>query len=81
MRDVDFMKPAKFKDYLTVTELSREVNRDVSWLKELERDDRIPQAARVKVGKLSVRLWSPKQVEEIRKILSTLRPGRPKKNG
>ena len=79
MRDVGFMKPAKFKEYLTITELSREVNRDVSWLKHLEREDRIPQAKRVKVGSLLVRLWSPQQVEEIRAILSQMRPGRPRK--
>jgi hypothetical protein len=81
MRDVSFMKPAKFQDYLTLTELSREVKKDTSWLKELERSDRIPQAARVKVGQLSVRLWSPAQVQEIKTILSKMRPGRPKKNG
>ena len=80
MRDVSFMKPQKFQDYLTITELSREVNRDVSWLKHLERADRIPVAKRVKVGSLLVRLWSPKQVEEIREILSTMRPGRPRKS-
>ena len=79
MRDVDFMKPERYKDYLTITELSREVNRDTSWIKHLEREDRIPQAKRVKVGSLSVRLWSPAQVEEIRAILSQMRPGRQKK--
>ena len=80
MRDVSFMKPEKFQDYLTITELSREVNRDTSWLKQLERDDRIPQAKRVNVGSLLVRLWSPAQVDEIKQILSMMRPGRPRKS-
>lgn len=79
MRDVDFMKPKKFKDYFTITELAREVNRDTSWLKHLERAGRIPEAARVKVGELSVRLWSPAQVKEVKEILSKMRPGRPRK--
>ena len=79
MRDVDFMKPSKFKNYFTITELAREVNRDTSWLKHLERHGRIPEAARVEVGELQVRLWSPTQVKEIKEILSKMRPGRPKK--
>jgi len=81
MRDVSFLKPEKFQDYLTLTELSRAVNKDTSWLKHLERDGRIPEAARVKHGALLVRLWSPAQVTEIREILSQMRPGRPKKDG
>jgi hypothetical protein len=79
MRDVSFLKPDKFQDYLTLTELSREVNRDTSWLKQLEREGRIPEAARVPRGELSVRLWSPAQVDEIKTILSKMKPGRPKK--
>lgn len=79
MRDVSFLKPDRFVDYFTLTELSREVNRDTSWLKHLEREDRIPKAHRVQHGALSIRLWSPAQVEEIRQILSQMRPGRPPK--
>lgn len=74
------MKPSKFQDYLTATELAREVNRDVSWLKILEREGRIPEAARVDHGELKIRLWSPAQVQEVKKILATMKPGRPKKN-
>ena len=78
-RDMHFIKPEGYGDYLTITELSREVNRDISWLRRLERADRIPVAYRIKVGSLSVRLWSPEQVNEIKEVLSQMRVGRPSK--
>jgi hypothetical protein len=77
MRNTDYMKPTKFKDYLTITEMSKAVDRDISWLRKLERDGKIPKAARVKVGKLSVRLWSPAQRDEIEVIVNSMRRGRP----
>lgn len=77
-RDVSYLKPRKFQDYVTLSELSALVERDPSWLRTLERDDRIPKAARVKRGELQVRLWSPEQVEEIREIIAQHRPGRPR---
>jgi hypothetical protein len=73
-------KPAKFHNHVTITELSRIVNKEVSWLRQLEKDDRIPRAARVKAGKLEIRLWSPAQVEEVKDILSNMRVGRPPKD-
>lgn len=76
-RDVSWMKPEGFKDYFTLKEVSLAVLRDPAWLRRLEAADRIPKAHRVKVGKLSVRLWSPRQVEEIRKVISQMRVGRP----
>jgi hypothetical protein len=76
-RDLDYIKPPKFRDYLTLTELSRKVHKDPSWLKKLERGGRIPKASRVQMGEISVRLWSPAQVDEVEAILSTLKPGRP----
>jgi hypothetical protein len=78
-RDMAYLKPKKFQDHVTITELSRIVDRDISRLRQLEREGRIPQAARVKRGTLQVRLWSPEQVEEIKEIISKMRPGRPKK--
>lgn len=78
MRDVSFIKPIGMEGYFTITELSRAIDRDVSWIRKLERDDRIPAAHRVKHGKLSVRLWSPKQVDEIRAITAAIKPGRPR---
>lgn len=77
-RDVAYLKPDKFQDHVTITELANKVGRTVSWLRLLERDGRIPKAARVKRGQLQVRLWSPAQVEEIIDIISTHRPGRPR---
>lgn len=78
-RDVSYMKPEKFKGYFTLAEASREVGRDPSRIRRLEADGKIPQAARVSVGTLKVRLWSPAQVSEIKVVLSKMRPGRPSK--
>ena len=76
-RDVSWMKPDGFKHYFTLKEVSLAVKREPSWLRKLEKDDRIPTAKRVQVGQLSVRLWSPRQVEEIQQIISKMRRGRP----
>jgi hypothetical protein len=77
-RDVSYLKPPRFKDHLTLAELSEKVGRDASWLRVLERDARIPRATRVRRGQIDVRLWSPAQVREIEQIISQHRPGRPK---
>lgn len=79
MKDVSSLKPPRFQDHMTLTEVVREVKRDPSWIKRLEREGRIPKAARF--GKLRTRLWSPKQVDEIRQVIANSRPGRPRKNG
>jgi hypothetical protein len=76
-RDLAFLKPHGYEKHVTITELSRIVNKDISWLRQLEREDRIPVAARIQRGELLVRLWSPAQVEEIKQILSRMKPGRP----
>jgi hypothetical protein len=76
-RDVNYLKPRGRKDYLTLAEMSRRVSRDPSWLRHLEREGRIPKAARVKRGAIEVRLWSPAQAVEIERIISQHRPGRP----
>jgi hypothetical protein len=76
-RNVSYLKPRGYKDHLTLVELSRLLSKDPSWLRALEKEGRIPKAARVKRGKLQVRLWSPAQAKEIRAILATHRPGRP----
>lgn len=78
---VEHLKPPKFADYLTLGELSVKVNKDESWLRKLERRGTIPEPARHTIGKITVRLYSPGRVREIEEILSTLRPGRPRKNG
>lgn len=79
MRDVGFLKPKGMEKYLTITELSREIDKDPSWIRKLESAQRIPEAKRVKHGELEVRLWSPTQVNEIKRIMPKMRPGRPKK--
>lgn len=72
------LKPTRFKDYLTLGELGREVDKDTSWLRKLERKDRIPKPIRHEIGGISIRLYSPAKVREIKQILSTLKRGRPK---
>jgi hypothetical protein len=76
-RGTAYIKPRKFADYLTLSELSERVDKNPRWLRRLEADGRIPKAVRISWGKLRVRLWSPAQVEEIEEIISTHRVGRP----
>lgn len=77
-RDVAYLKPTKFKHYLTLAEMAEKVGRDPSWLRHLEREERIPRAKRVKRGKIQIRLWSPDEANEIVRIISTHHPGRPR---
>jgi hypothetical protein len=79
-RDVSYMKPRKFRNHMTLNEVSRAVNRDRTRILQLEKEDRIPQPRRVKVGTLDVRLWSPAQVDEIRDVFSKMKPGRKPKS-
>lgn len=74
-RNMDWMKPKGFEDYMTKTEVSIFLNTDARWLERLEAMGRIPKASRVQHGKLQYRLWSPDQVEEIRAILASHKPG------
>jgi len=76
-RDLEYLKPPKFQDHLTILELSRYTGRSQSWLKHLERTGKIPKAARVHQGQLAIRLWSPTQVKEIVEILAKQKVGRP----
>jgi hypothetical protein len=78
-RDVKYLKPTKFRDYFTISEVCREVDRHETLLRKLEREGKIPRAARVQKGKIEIRLWSPEQVVEIQAIFNARRPpGRPK---
>lgn len=74
-RNTDYWKPEKFKHYKTLKELAVAVGKDPSWLRKLEHDGRIPRPATVKRGKLYIRLYSPENEVEIRKILATMKPG------
>jgi hypothetical protein len=78
MKNVDYMKPEKFRDHVTVNELARIVNKDPRWILKLEKANRIPKAVRFRMGMLPVRLWSPEQVDEIRVIFSKMRVGKPR---
>lgn len=75
--NLDYLKPPKFRDYMTLGEAALTLQRDPRWLTRLEAAGRIPKATRVEHGKLSYRLWSPAQIEEIRTILKGHKPGRP----
>lgn len=77
-RDVSYLKPTRYKEFLTLSEMAALVERDSSWLRLLEREGRIPKAARIKRGAIEVRLWSPAQAEEIQRIIAQHRPGRPR---
>src|ERR1044072_3107492 len=74
MRDVTHFKTKRFPEHMTVMEVARAVNRDRSWILKLEKDGRIPKARRVQAGDISVRLWSPEQVEEIKSVLEKMKP-------
>lgn len=76
----DRLKPRQFKNYLTLGELSAVTGKDKAWLRKLEALGRIPEGVRHNVGQLSVRLYSPSKVEEIKRILATHRVGRPRKD-
>lgn len=76
-RNVDYFKPPRFKDYLTLKEMAEFVPCDPSWLRHLEAEGRIPKAARVQRGQLSIRLWSPTQANEIQAIIANHKVGRP----
>lgn len=77
-KSLDYFKPPKFKDHLTLAELALQIGKDPSWIRVLEAEGRIPKAVRVPRGKLQIRLWSPEQADEIAKIISKHRPGRPR---
>lgn len=59
------MKPEGMKDYLTRRQLADLLGRDIKRLSQLEKENRIPSPIRVKQGKQTFRLYSPKEVEQI----------------
>jgi hypothetical protein len=61
-------KPADKQDWMTVTELARLVERDPTWIRKLDREGKLPKAARFKVGRLSIRLYTPAQQVEIQQL-------------
>lgn len=59
-------KPEGFERYLTRGELCALVGRHRSRILQLERAGKIPAPIRVSIGKLSVRLYSAKDVAKIK---------------
>jgi hypothetical protein len=78
MRSVKHFKTKRFPNHMTITEVARACDRDISWIRKLEKDGRIPKAQRVQAGAIMVRLWSPTQVEEIKTVISNMKTGRPR---
>jgi DNA-binding transcriptional MerR regulator len=76
-----YFKPPHFQHYFTLSECAEAVDRHPSHIIRLERQGKIPKPSRVECGQLRVRLYSPEQVKEIKKILSKVKLGRPPKNG
>lgn len=77
VKDMAFVKPEGREDYMTLVEVCAMLKRDPSWIRQLEKEGRIPKAHRVRMGTLRIRLWSPRQVEEIQEVLSKMKRGRP----
>lgn len=71
-------KPKGFENYLTINELCQVVNRTRSRIQQLERQGRILAPIRVKIGRLSVRLYSPEDVEQLKHHFATVKSGRPR---
>lgn len=72
------MKPDKFRHYLTLGELALSCHRSKDYIRKLERDGRIPEGVRHKIGRMELRLYPPARVEEIKRIFSQMKPGRPR---
>jgi hypothetical protein len=78
IKDLSHFKPKKFRHYYTLAEVAEAVKRHKSRIIKLEAEGKIPVASRVQAGEISIRLWSPEQVDEIKWLLrTTIRPGRP----
>lgn len=65
----EWMKPEKFRHYKTSKELACALHVDPRTIKRLERLGTLPEPARVSRGLLRIRLYSPENEEEIKKIL------------
>jgi hypothetical protein len=72
-------KPDQFAHYLTMGELLAIVKRDRRRITQLESEGRLPAPIRVRVGRHSVRLYSPDEVAVVVRFFQNAKPGRPKK--
>lgn len=73
----DRFKPDGFEKYKTMAEVCAVVNRDRRRITQLEKAGKLPKPVRVKVGRLSVRLYDAKQVRTIKRYFETAKPGNP----
>lgn len=77
--DLSKWKPHPFEDYYTLGEVAKLVCRDKNRIIVLEKQGRLPNPIRVKVGRHQVRLYDDKQVAKIEKHFKNAKPGRPTK--
>ena len=75
--DYSRLKPVGFKKHKTVQEVATIVQRSADRIKQLEKMGRLPKPVRVKVGRLKVRLYSPKEVKFIEMHFKNAKPGNP----
>lgn len=79
--DFSRWKPDNLRDHLTTVEVARLVGRTKERLLQLERAGKIPIPVRVKVGELSVRLYSRAEAATIANYFKHAKPGNPGKGG
>jgi hypothetical protein len=65
--DHDRWKPEGFEDFKTRGEVAEIVNRHWTRLDQLERAGKIGKPITVKCGRLQVRLYSPEEVDRIKR--------------
>lgn len=73
--DFSRWKPPTMQDHLTAQEVATLVGRTKSRIMQLERAGVIGKPVMVKVGRLRVRLYSPKEAAKIKKHFETAAPG------
>lgn len=67
-RDPSYYKPTRYKHYKTRKEVAVMLGVDESWLYKMEKAGRIPAPARIKRGRLEIRLYSLEIIDEIKNI-------------
>jgi hypothetical protein len=80
-QDNSILKPDKLKDHFTMIEMLRElerrgVGRSRDRIIQLEKERRIPNPIRAKVGSIRIRLYSLKEVNAIENHFRNAKPGR-----
>jgi hypothetical protein len=78
LKKAGMFKPPKYQHWFTLGEIVELLQKDRDWIRKLEREGRIREPKRVQVGDLSVRLYSPEHLEELREFFKSIQVGRPK---